>query len=146
MNTFRCAKISFVPRGYIALISVLLTSALLLGLVAICSLEALYIRNALVDESMYRASVGAAWSCTSFARNRLSEDPLRFSSANAPATGTLISLTSDTDCTILSASASDVRAVVHTQGHAITRYTFLYVQMSRASSTAPFSIQSWELR
>lgn len=146
MSTFLYLKTAPASRGFIALISVLLTSVLLLGLVALCSLEAMYVRDAVIDESAYRASLAAAWSCSLFARNRLSADPERFSGANASPSGTLVSLTSGTDCTILSASTTGTLASTHTQGHAGQRYTFLYVRTVRASSTAPFHIQSWELR
>ncbi len=128
------------PKGYIALLSVLIISSLLLILVADGSIEGVFARDAVNEESSYRESVTNAWSCAYLAFNRLIFDPNRFSHTGT----TTITLSPLNTCHVIAASTTDFRAEVYVQGNAGYSFTSFYITAVRDSPSKPYFIDSWE--
>jgi hypothetical protein len=134
------------PRGFIALLSVLLVSAFLLTLLADRSVGALTTRDSVENELLYRKSINAAWTCVNFTLNRLSADEKRFEEG-VPLTTTI---SPQDSCTIIHAQVSNLgvfeEAQAQVRGHSGQSYTPLTVRAQRTSVKKPFELSSWEER
>lgn len=128
------------PRsGFIALFSVLTLSAVLLAGVAVADYAAYVGHEAVTEERSYRNAQEAALSCARFALSRLDADPLRFSGSGT----TSIQLSDISFCAIAAASSTADVAGAYVSGISDKSFVSLYVNGTRASSTALFKISSW---
>jgi len=127
-------------RGFIALLSVLMTSGVLLVLSFAATIDTTLAEQAVTDEFSYRSSFLAAWSCARFAFERLSADPQRFTDQGT----TTISFQPSGQCSIISATTTPTQAHTLVQGHAGESFVRLNVTAGRTSPSSPFKVSSWE--
>lgn len=126
-------------RGFIALVSVLMLSGILLLIATTADLYAYLAHEAVVDEESYRAAQQAAFSCGRLALSRLDADPLRFAGTGT----TTIRLSEGSTCEIVSASVTTTNADVLVQGDDRESSVRMLMAADRATSTVPFTLRTW---
>lgn len=126
-------------RGFIALVSAILLSTLLLLFVEAEGLAGYLAHQAVTDEQSYRVAQQAAFSCAEFAISRLDADPLRFQGI-----GTTTIQLDAAACEIVSASTTNDSATVITRGESVRNSVPIFFSAIRASSSDPFRLISWE--
>lgn len=126
-------------QGFVALFSVLVLSALLLGMAVSADVAAYAAHEAESDEHSYRMAQEAALSCARFSFARLDADPLRFS--NTPTT--TIRITDESLCRIISASSTGNSAGSSVEGVSGESTVPLYATAVRATSAQPFALETW---
>lgn len=126
-------------RGFIALISVLMLSGVLLLIAATVDLYAYLAHEAAADERSYLEAQQSAFSCARFAVSRLDADPLRFTNIGT----TAIQLDDISSCKIVSGTVTNSVANILTQGDSGESSVRIFVTANRASSTALFQLHTW---
>ncbi len=126
-------------RGFVALISTLLLSGILLLLGAVIGLFSYLAHEAATDEQSYRGAQQAAFSCARFALSRLDADPLRFAGIGT----TSIQLSDTSGCAIVEASSTHDSAGALTEGESGLSSVRIFFTAARASTTAPFQLRTW---
>lgn len=128
-------------RGFIALTAVLMLAALSLALSVTGSVQLFLLRDGIADERSYRAALANGWSCAQLAFARLQSYPERFTEST-----TVIHPSSSEVCTVIEAGTTETGAGALVTGQSRNSYVTLYITASRASSTAPLRLATWEIR
>jgi len=131
---------STASRGFVALLSVLMVSSILLAASLSASEAAAFAQRAVADEFSYRAAIEAARSCATLAVSRLSADPHRFERTGT----TTIILSPDAShpisCSISSAHGTSLDAHAMVQGYAGDSFVQFHARALRASASSPFQM------
>lgn len=127
-------------RGYGALLSVLVCSALLSLLTAVLSTQVFLGRLQLSHEKTYRAARVAAYTCAQLALHGIRNDPTRFDDSPAK-----IMLHETETCSILEANSTSATTIgILVQGVSGTSFIKVYVEAVRDSASNSFHIQTWK--
>jgi hypothetical protein len=128
------------PRGFVALLSVLTISSILLVTSLSADAKVSLAQQAVANEYSYRAAQQAAYSCAQLAANRVSVEPQRFEKAGT----TTIILSPDhsnpLECSIISAHGTSTIVSMVVQGHVGDSVIRMHAMARRTSSTSPFQI------
>lgn len=128
--------------GYIALISVVIISVLLMTVAFTLSFSGFLNRFTILDAEFKEVSNGLAEACVDSAILRLAQDfGYTISPSAGCASGQIISVGSE-QCRICSVEVSDAQNIIKTQGIFKDSYTNLIIKVS--TSTNDIQVQSWE--
>jgi hypothetical protein len=123
-------------EGYVALISVIVISALLIGISSVLSFSGFFGRFNVLDSEFKEVSIGLAEACADQAVLFLAENP----AYTPPAGGQSVGVGSET-CTIDSITGSWSPKTIYTQGIFHESYTNLEVEVS---NSADVTVTSWQ--